>query len=751
MNEDGLVTDYLLAVYAVVREWSELRSSTQDLWQEVAYDGLNSAVAASLTNVAVTMVKQTCLAVFSDFEGHESYDTIIRTLTRGDPDKAQGMFSMSMYKMSSHGQVVQKVQDTAVDVKEQFWIHAYNDLVDFITDFRKNRSGKPTKALQAQLNEWDPNYDLQRATKDERIQWRRSYTINWLYDLVNVFSSIVVQRNTMKGEHHEYDRVNWGKTGPWHQHRRLFGLNEFAAVITTLAMQKQNTDFRQKILPHHVFQLQCIVDSLTASRGWMLSPLRGHVVNQPATDFRPRRDVDMFLDREGKRSGHGFIQAVVVLTQILDKDAQAHQDPNRRKAGFLLDDIKYDFVNWLGESKYMYGLDTLPPSRFSKHHANGLWEYSPLLCGAGLVEGLVLTQRVAMLIWDQQLSEPVLAVHLHNMLVQKGYLKREVGLYGTLEELFSESFFTNGVPKSKFYDTLLNRIQGPDSRAWAAQRQASGRDMTKDTHELLDVNLNQMFRTKTALMMYYDADWSPERIPDKEIRIPSVLYMVRLSETKRVTDPLSGHTKLEDTELVKRAKAFGQNDAALLEMASIPKALASSEEADPSSLINQIDALKAYKHGPDMNPYNFKETRKQKNEQKVIQGRDLLDLIRVDLFHDVCGNHPLSSLNYVWITVHILMLFREIEDRLREARHPLYVKAYEQAPASMQRTRRAGLIMAAMGHEDDAALKIFAACFERMRMGAMNCIYWDDLRDAESGVRPSKEADEVPIDQCSVM
>jgi hypothetical protein len=102
--------------------------------------------------------------------------------------------------------------------------------------------------MQAQLDNWDPMFDLSRATNDERLRWRRSYTINWLYDLVNVFSSIVVQRNTMKGEKHVYE-------------------NEFAGDITYLAMQKQHVDVRQKILPHHVFQLQCIVDSLTASRG----------------------------------------------------------------------------------------------------------------------------------------------------------------------------------------------------------------------------------------------------------------------------------------------------------------------------------------------------------------------------------------------------------------------------------------------------------------------------------------------------
>ena len=75
------MSEYLLAVHAAVREWVELRSPTQDIWWEVAYEGLNAAVAVSVTNLAVTMVHQTCIAIFADFPGHESYDTIVLNIS----------------------------------------------------------------------------------------------------------------------------------------------------------------------------------------------------------------------------------------------------------------------------------------------------------------------------------------------------------------------------------------------------------------------------------------------------------------------------------------------------------------------------------------------------------------------------------------------------------------------------------------------------------------------------------------------
>lgn len=125
----------------------------------------------------------------------------MKTITRGDPEKTQGMFIMGLRLVDSSNHHHQhQVSQAALDVKEFFFIHTYDALVDFLEDFQKTRSGKPTRRMLAEIKDWNPTFDLQRATKDERLKRRRAYTINWLYDLVNLLSSIVVQRNTMRGE-----------------------------------------------------------------------------------------------------------------------------------------------------------------------------------------------------------------------------------------------------------------------------------------------------------------------------------------------------------------------------------------------------------------------------------------------------------------------------------------------------------------------------------------------------------------------
>lgn len=231
-DADGIVTDYLLAVYALFEESIDLRLYMSGVWHDVAYKGLNGAVAATLADLATAMVKRTEAAIMIEFPGHESYETVMRTITRGNIKKAMSNFSISIHRVSDADGRTEKMEEAKLDAKEQFLIYAYQDLVDFVTDYQATRSGKPTKRMLEQIDKWDPAFDLRRATKEQRLRWRRSYTINWLYDLVTVYSSIVVRRNTMKGENHVYEKVDWSADGQWSEHVRLYGINEFAASVT---------------------------------------------------------------------------------------------------------------------------------------------------------------------------------------------------------------------------------------------------------------------------------------------------------------------------------------------------------------------------------------------------------------------------------------------------------------------------------------------------------------------------------------
>ncbi|KAI1769818.1 hypothetical protein F4818DRAFT_314205 [Hypoxylon cercidicola] len=731
-DEEGIVTDYLMAVYALAQEWAGLRAFLQGVWRDVAYEGLNSAVAGAVSNVAIKMIERSAAAMFVHFPGHDSYETVMNTITRGDPDRAQGMFSLAQHVISSDRTYHRKIREIHIDVKEQFLIHAYQDLVDFVTDFQKNRNGKPTKRMLAQLGNWDPNLDLRRASEAERLKWRRCYTINWLYDLVNLFSSVVVQRNTMRGERHELDSVDWSTSGPWDEHRRLYGLKEFAGTIVHLAMQKPGSDIRQKILPHHVFQLQCIVDSLTISRGWSISSLRGHIVEAPPVGFRPRRDVDLFLDRENKRFGSGFLQAVDVLKQLFEREGALHGDPLRHQTNYeLLEIVQHDFINWLGVSKYMHGLTDIPPSRFSATCSNGLWEYSPFLCGAGLAEGLVEAYRYCLVVLDK-LPEPILLIHLHNMLVQKGYITAPVGLYASFQELYTKSFFAEGkIPTSNFGEAVLARIQE------SSPRRSAARSTVDDVKSL---NATRFFKTKSFLMSCEEAGWVPDRIPDSDVLMPSGLGVYRISQTEHIIDPVTGRKRLKDTELVNRARAKGIPEEEMIAWATtFPAAVGQDEFLEASKL---------------MVPESYTSMSLPiKGGKGEMSGDGLLSLLQVDISSDICGIVPLSSLNYVYVMARFMMLFEQFEQALKTLRNPLYVRAYE-TDSMWRQQKRVGLAYLALHLQDDECLRVMAREFQSPRAGFMNHIYWDDLEDmrsaAERGMKKRSNNEPGP-EQCTVM
>ncbi|KAI0378712.1 hypothetical protein F5Y04DRAFT_290860 [Hypomontagnella monticulosa] len=791
--EDGFstMTDYLMAVYAIWKEWAELRLRLQNTWHEVAYEGLNSAVAGELSNLAVAMIKRTESAIFCEFPGHDSYETVMQTIARGDVDEERAKFRLNLYEIdddTTHpviqtvtsgnlGEVQATVKqliygtskdsqpkmifDTIVDLKEQLMVHTYRSLLDFVTDYQKTRSGKPTKSLMAEIRHWDPNFDLQRATAEQRLRWRRSYTINWLYDLVNLYSSIAVQQNKTAGANHAYENVDWSASGELYKFRRLFGLNEFAGVVTSLAMQKPGTDIRKRILPHLVFQLQCIVDSMTVARGWYISSFRGHVLKLPAKGFRPTRDIDLFRDNEEERPGHGFLHAIPALKEQFEIDTALHQ-PNRHEFRLeMLKNLRRSFVTYLGESRFIEedGDWKLSPSRFSDTDPNGLWEYSPFLCGVGLMEALEYAHVIGMYVWDQ-VHEAMLLVHLHNMLVKKGYISEPINVFRNLEIFFPTEFFPGGkTPSSNFHKTLLKSLQRGRHRVITDEPSLKIAFYGYvGMNEALNPEKNQYFKTKPLPLVLREADWNLERIPEKDIDIASHLCCLRLNYTKRSVDPTTGKRRLEDTDLVRRlrVRAHGSTDEDMIRLSqsmweSLCRPLNQPRLRGNAACGRYIEALMSDLH---------KRTGTVMASDKgpggtALVGRDLLIVMKWDTFSAVCGNVPVLGFNYISALENFMKIFTRIEDELKRLRNPLYVKAYEtQDPLNAE--KRVGLTTLAMLEQDDECLRVMADILQKTGPCCGEYIYWRDVENIPEAQQKSHKQEvrlvkEVGPDRCVVM
>lgn len=137
-----------------------------------------------------------------------------------------------------------------------------------------------------------------------------------------------------------------------------------------------------------------------------------------------------------------------------------------------------------------------------------------------------------------------------------------------------------------------------NNQATLRERQALARDMTKDIHHLLDARFNKFFATKSALMMYYDADWVPEHIPDSMVNVQSVLYMLRLTQTALETHPVTNERRLKETELVERARAQGVSDAEIFAVASTGVQVRNEDEKN-EALLRSMPVIKSPRMAQD--------------------------------------------------------------------------------------------------------------------------------------------------------
>lgn len=721
-DEEGIRAEYLLAVFSIAHEWTTLRNYLQDVWYEVVYQGLNSAIAGAICNVAIGMVKQTASDSFIDFPGRDHFSVLIRTMDPGYFEDSPRNVPFTLYKMILEpGETAQR-QGDKLDFQEVLMGPAFYNLLDFILDYQKTRSGKPTQKMLRTIKNWDPKMDLSKATCDQRVEWRRSYTIRWLYDLVNLYSAPVTRRIRVEGEYHVLENIDWSPTGPCGHHRRLFGIGDFAAFVTELAMQKSNTNMLQRIHPHHVFQLQCIVDSFTVSRGWRFNSFESHVLKPPPEGkvFHPRRDINMFLDRNNERPFAGFLKSVKKLQVIFEKGGLLKEDPEQRKiADALLNGLQ--FSEFLGQSSYVYDPPGDLPSRFSDSNPNGLWDFSPFLCAVGLADGLDLAYRASMFLLDV-IPEPTLLIHLHNMLLKKGYLTEMVTLYAALQKTLLNGVFVGGkVPDSGFALALIVWVleHGPSAPS-------ATRDLRSHSSAVLNVDLNRAFRYKPSLAAYRDADWNLDLIPDHELHPCTRLGTIRLGQTKCILDPATGKKRVADTDLVRRFRGNGMTDERILDICAAFARREAMRKADT------LAARKLFALLPEVrNKHHLLLPEPEFNTSRPgprLSRDQMLTEARLDLYEDLCDLGQLLGVDYVWLILKCYSLFDEIEKELSRRRNPLYVRVYESAGQWIG-NKRVGLVALAMCEGDKECLRVMAEQFNRNRHFCfVHSVYWDKLR-----------------------
>ncbi|CAI0646429.1 unnamed protein product [Colletotrichum noveboracense] len=646
-----------MAILSFRTEWAQIRLYVQDLWIDVIHKNLNTAVAGAVSNVAIAKIKKTELELFDDFPEHCYFEKITDTLTRGGLHRLQKVAEEKAAADRDH-------HGCLVDVKEQLLMYTYQDLLDFCTDFQKSRNGKPTKAMRAKIGLWDPKLSLETATKEEGILWRRKFTINWLYDLVNEYSS---WEQTQRGERCFSDDVDWSPSGPSGSQGTLLGLTDFAA----------SSNFSG------------IVDATCVKSGWSLCSHGGHILEAPAAGFLAIRDIKSIIDeRPEDEAGHDHscgccYASHLRFCQRLAQKLQTRQDIGMYNCNAIIQPATH-VLSWsveylesrLGRCNSESVLEgaPIPPSRFGVPHS--LWALSPFLCGVGLAEALQIIYSTGMRFLDIY-PIPTMMLHLEQMIHNKGgYEGKEhdwgLPLAGIMRGLFRHCLYVEGKWPSKdaadeeYVNALDAWAEGDVTATRRLRAKRVKNPVPGGVACPFPVRQNVNFNKLSHLMIYQEADWDPSRIHYTSLEPKTALAAVRLSREPTYFDLFTGEQS-EPTELVRHMyEKVGWDDDWSGHQMSVGEGLFRT--------FLTMDLLKPAKANVEQSAVEKDLTRAVYSKLETIL--EDLEIAKLDLWNDISGLRCRSGMDFASLNIALTIIMDEVENALYHAKNPTFERIY---------------------------------------------------------------------------
>lgn len=495
---------YQIASKELAQSWIHMRHFIQQQWRECAYGTYNTAVAAGVSNAGIASVQRSSSVMFTEFDGNDEYEALIKKLTGVDlfdisasvPEDVTAAILATVIDDEELAPESGETRGPDIDVRELLMVYTYSDLRDFLHDCRAHPRGRPTKRIRKSVRGWNLKLDLMTTSRVGRVQWRRVFTIKWLYALLMHVTS-------------DESSARW-PLEPWSKQRRLFGFNEFAKWLTGLATQKEDVDFGKQVPPHRVFQLQCMVDSFMVARGWIVSHSGRDILVTAAQGFSATRDVCRFTDMYSRR--------VDVLVDRLEGTV----NPAIIE---LLGRLKTNFSGWLcGPNPH--GNHTSRAGAYGSlfphdEEPNALWDFSPYLCGAGLVEALE-SAHIACMEAMNSIPQVTWMTHLQNLLLAKRILRQAVGPWKYIVSLIQSVVFTNGNPPEGSFRVALWTCPAMKSLLQSAAREKNHNFESAGAAALSDEDINRYLdaggrdnvwrKIRSRLSEYSASGWSVLRL-----------------------------------------------------------------------------------------------------------------------------------------------------------------------------------------------------------------------------------------------
>lgn len=670
MDDDHHVAaEHFLVASSILEQCIDLRLQSQKRWWLVAYTAFQPLTALSTSAQSIAMIQRAHKTMSLEFPGSHSYKSLINAYTRGGMENLQPTTTIRVYRKRGSDECCVSMQETAVSrepMRELLMEHAYNNLVEFLEDYEMTPSGAPTKSMQAEISQWDPEYDLEAATDDQRLEWRRLYTINWLYGLAGYYLS------TKQGVEDEGTRASL-QTGrkistPWADDYTFFGLGDFARSIISLARKASRCQVQDCIPPHLVFQVQCIVDSFTASRGWTVE-VSGHILKAPPVEDGLPEKCGVIGWFERVTCGHEC-RHHQGLTQALDSLVELYASSETRHGAFGRDSLALVCTSWWQHHRAIIKLrngEAPGPranAKIGRLDEHGLFSFSPFLCSSAMLQTIELFYRYAMFVWDST-PEVILILHLHNMLCQTGALKEPVELMDKVTSWFSHDLFGETRPTSNFRQAFLDR-----KGALRFTSLSLLQPFLISTPSYKQFHMSErFFKTRSSFLVFHEAGWESDAVSPLRVSNLSKPSCLRLA-----IKALKNRSPFDSRRHFTRIPKSGHN-------IDIPHFDPTSEHIPETMVLDQSN-------------YSLE--------------RDLC----------TCCQAPLSGVNFLAVTHRLLSMWIAIEKKLKHSGH-VHSDGVDRTASSSCRSPVESVVLTALQGDNDELNRLMADVFDENRGGGI--------------------------------
>jgi hypothetical protein len=192
-----------------------------------------------------------------------------------------------------------------------------------------------------------------------------------------------------------------------------------------------------------------VIDSMRQAKRWHTDPAKLPPIDLFGTTHSTLPWEFSSDVKETKAIRDRYTTSASDLVLVFEKDQNLPDSPTPQweLLIYLLTNLKGD-AECCGEgilATENIHYDNRPKSLFSKSTNNGLWLFSPYLCGTAQVEFFNMSYEWGTRIWDKS-ALVVSFFHLYNMLLECGHVKKRIDFFERVIELFKDDIFKGGRP-----------------------------------------------------------------------------------------------------------------------------------------------------------------------------------------------------------------------------------------------------------------------------------------------------------------